>query len=52
VAQQLQMPSLQQGVTRWRPPLEEVQRTIKLLKTTAHVPVLLLLSPPIPRPLS
>ena len=30
VAQQLQMPSLQQGVTRWRPPLEEVQRTIKL----------------------
>jgi hypothetical protein len=46
VAQPLQIPSLVQGVTLWRPPLEEVQRTIKL---HCPLPVLLLLSPPIPR---
>ena len=30
VAQQLQMPSLQQGGTRWRPARKEVRRTVKL----------------------
>ena len=46
VAHPKQMPSLQQGGTRWRPAREEVRRTIN---STAHVPVLLLLSPPFPR---
>jgi hypothetical protein len=30
VAQELQVPSLQQGGTRWRPAREEVRRTIEL----------------------
>ena len=49
VAQKLQMPSLQQSGTCWRPARKEVRRTIK---STAHMPAMLLLSSPITRPLS
>jgi len=47
VAQQLQMPSLQQGGTRWRPALEEVSRTIKTPLPTCTV---VLLSSRLPSP--